>query len=265
MRYWIGSELSYTFNKLFKLVLHNHLMKESVVKKVYIKKLTKVSGFKVWIVNGKYIRDNIDREFTNYGQYYRFRFIPQDEFWIDKESNPGESRYFIDSMLVMNRLLSKGMDCKSACKIANKIEQRERSKSKLIQKQVDIKKNKGNILKSIYKELIREYSRGKIKVWIVNGELVRGLFFLDFTEGGHDKVYSFILNNQIWIDDDLDPSEIKFVLLHEVHERNLMSKGMNYEKAHKSSSKIEYHCRKHPEKLNRCLMKEFKKAEKIKD
>ena len=239
-------------------------MKESVLKKVYLKKFSKVSGFKVWIVNGKYIRDNIDREFTNYGQYYQFRFIPVDEFWIDKESNPGEERYFIDSMLVMNRLISRGMDSKAASKIANKIERRERSKSKLMKKEMEIKKNKGNILKSIYKNLIKEYSKGKIKVWVVNGELVRDLFFLDFTEGGHDKVYSFIPNNQVWIDDDLNPSEIKFVLLHEIHERNLMSKGMNYDKAHKSSSKIEYYCRKHPKKLDNCLMEEFKKAEKIK-
>ena len=240
-------------------------MKESVIKKVYIKKLTKISGFKVWIVNGKYIRGNIDREFINYGQYYRFRFIPKDEFWIDKENNPGEARYFIDTMFIMNRLLSKGMDYKSARKIANRIEKRERSKSKLIQKHIGIKKNKGDIFKSVYKELIKEYSNGQIKVWIVNGELVRGLFFLDFTEGGHDKVYSFIPSNEIWLDDDLDPSEIKFVLLHEVHERNLMSKGIGYEKAHKSSSEIEYYCRKHPEKLDKYLMKEFKKAKKIKE
>ncbi len=238
-------------------------MKESVLKKVYLKKFSKVSGFKIWIVDGKYIRDNIDREFTNYGQYYQFRFIPVDEFWIDKESNPGEERYFINSMLVMNRLISRGMDSKSASKIANKIEQRERSKSKLMKKEMQIKKNKGNVLKTVYKSPMKVYGNGRLKVWIVNGELVRDLFFLDFTEGGHDKVYSFVPKNEVWIDDDLEADERKFVLLHEVHERNLMSKGMDYEKAHKSSSKIEYFCRKHPEKLNKCLMKEFKKAEKI--
>lgn len=238
-------------------------MKGSVTKNIYLKRLSKVSGFKIWIVNGKYIRDNLDEEFTNYGQYYNFKFIPRDEFWIDKERNPGEEKYFIDFMLAFHRLILKGISYNKAWEMANKIEQRERSKSKLIQKQIDIKKNKGNILRGIYKELIKEYSRGKLKVWIINGELVRGLFFLDFTEGGHDKVYNFIPHNQIWIDDDLDSSEIRFVLLHEVHERNLMSKGMNYDKAHKSSSKIEYYCRKHPKKLEKCLRKEFKKSDKV--
>ncbi len=234
------------------------------IEKIYIKKFGKFSGFKVWIVDGKYIRDNIEEEFTNYGQHYQFRFIPHDEFWIDKERNPGEEKYFIDSMLVMNRLISKGEGIKEAIKKANKIEKRERSKSRLMKREMRIKKNKGNVLKTVYKKLIKEYSFGKIKVWFVNGELVRDLFFLDFTEGGHDKVYSFIPENEVWIDDDLDLEELKFVLLHEIHERNLMSKGEDYDSSHKSSSKIEYYCRKHPRKLDKFLKKEFKKSEKIK-
>jgi hypothetical protein len=234
------------------------------IDKIYLKKVGKVSGFKVWIVDGKYIRDNVEEEFTNYAQHYQFRFIPKDEFWIDKERNPGEEKYFIDSMLVMNRLISKGISISNAIKAANKVEKRERSKSKLMKKEMKIKKKKGNVLKIIYKNLIEEYKNRKIKTWVVNGELVRDLFFLDFTEGGHDKVYSFIPENEVWIDDDLELDERKFVILHELHERNLMSKGKDYDSAHKSSSKIEYYCRKHPKKLDRYIRKEFKKAEKIK-
>jgi hypothetical protein len=238
-------------------------MAEVSIDKIYLKKFSKVSGFKVWIVDGKYIRDNVEEEFTNYAQHYNFRFIPYDEFWIDKERNPGEEKYFIDSMLVMNRLISKGVGRIEALKRANKIEKRERSKSKLMKKELKIKKNKGNVLKTVYKNLIKEYSQGKIKVWVVNGELVRDLFFLDFTEGGHDKVYGFIPEKEIWIDDDLELDERKFVILHELHERNLMSKGKDYCSAHKSSSKIEYYCRKHPKKLDRYIRKEFKKAERF--
>lgn len=232
------------------------------VEKIYLKKLGNFSGFKVWIVDGKYIRDKIEEEFTNYAQHYNFKFIPKNEFWIDKERNPGEERYFIDSMLAMNRMISKGAGIKEAIKAANRIEKRERSKSKLMRKEMRIKKNKGNVLRTVYKKPLKEYNKGKIKFWLVSGELVRDLFFLDFTEGGHDKVYSFIPEKEVWIDDDLDLDERKFVVLHELHERTLMSKGMNYDSAHKSSSKIEYYCRKHPKKLNKCLRKEFKKAEK---
>lgn len=233
------------------------------IDKIYIKKFSKVAGFTVWIVDGKYIRDNIEEEFTNYGQHYRFRFIPKDEFWIDKERTPGEEKYFIDSMLLINRLMSMGVSHKKAVKRANRIEKRERSKSKLMKKEMKIKKTRGNVLKTVYKKLIEDYKNKKIKIWIVNGELVRDLFFVDFTEGGHDKVYSFIARNEIWIDDDLELNERKFVILHELHERNLMSKGMDYDSAHKSSSKIEYYCRKHPNKLDKCIKREFKKAERI--
>ena len=229
-------------------------------KKIYIKKLSEISGFKIWIVNGKYIRGNIDEEFTNFGQHYEFKFIPKNEFWIDKERNSGEEKYFIETMLAINRLMLKGMNSKEAVKIAEKIEKRERSKSKLMKKELRIKKINGNVINAVYKNLIKKYSSKKIKVWVVKGELVRDLFFLDFTEGGYDKVYSFIPENEIWIDDDLSLSERKFVFLHELHERNLMSLGKRYDFAHKSSSKIEYFCRKHPKMLNRYMKREFKKA-----
>jgi len=233
------------------------------IKKAYIKELSKISGFKVWIVDGKYIRNNIDEEFTNCGQYYKFKFIPKNEFWIDRERNPGEEKYFIDSMLIMNRLMAKGISHKVAVKAADRAEKRERAKSKLMKKELKIKKSKGNVISTVYNILLEKYSSKKIKIWIVKGELVRDLFFLDFTEGGHNRVYSFIPKDEVWIDDDLSSVERKFVLLHELHERNLMSLGEDYDSAHRSSSEIEYFCRKHPRMLDKCIRKEFKKAEKI--
>ncbi|MEK6833410.1 MAG: hypothetical protein AABY32_05160 [Nanoarchaeota archaeon] len=236
-------------------------MKKGDIKKAYIKKFSEISGFKVWIVNGKYIRDNIDEEFTNFGEHYSFKFIPKNEFWIDKERNPGEEKYFIESMLVMNRLIAKGMKDEKAAKIADRIERGERSKSKLMKRELEIKKNKGNVIKTVYKNLIKEYCTKKLKIWIVKGEIVRDLFFLDFTEGGHDKVYSFIPENEVWIDDDLSPDERKFVILHEIYERNLMSLGKKYDAAHKSSSEIEYYCRKHPKMTGGYIKRELKKIE----
>ncbi len=59
-------------------------------------------------------------------------------------------------------------------------------------------------------KFLKSYSR-KVKVWIVDGEAVRDLFFIDFTEGGYDKVYPFIPSGEIWIDDDVFPRERKFI------------------------------------------------------
>ncbi len=229
------------------------------MKKPYIKKLSEVSGFKVFIVDGEYIRENIDEEFTNFGQHYLFSFIPKNEFWIDKERFPGEEKYYVNSMLTINRLLAKGMNRGEAIKIADKEERSERAKSELVKKRIKLKKYPEKLVDSVHKDLLQKYSTKKIKVWIVNGEVVRSLFFLDFTEGGHGYVYSFIPKDEVWIDDDIEPDEIKFVLLHELHERNLMSKGMKYDPAHKSSSNIEYLCRKNKKEINEELKKEIKK------
>lgn len=100
----------------------------SKIKKVYVKKVCDIDIFSVWIVNGEYIRTNINEEFTNYGQSYSFNFIPMNEFWIDKESVPGEEKYYIDSMLMMNRLIAKGMNHENAVKKADMMEKRERAK-----------------------------------------------------------------------------------------------------------------------------------------
>jgi len=227
------------------------------MKKPYIKKFSKISKFDVWIVDGKYIRDNIDEEFTNYGQHYRFDFIPENEFWIDKERVEGEEKYFIDSMLITNRLMAQGVSHKEAVKAADNIEKRERAKDYLMKKGKTKQGTKEEIV-TIHKKLLEEYSKN-LKVWLVDGEAVRDLFFLDFTEGGHGKVYPFIPENEVWIDDDIDKDEIKFVLLHELHERNLMSEGMKYEDAHKSSSEIEYYCRQHPKELDKKLKEEIEK------
>jgi hypothetical protein len=230
------------------------------MKKPYIKKFSEVSGFKVFIVNGEYIRNNLDEEFTNYGQHYLFPFIPKDEFWIDRERVGWEYKYYLNSMLTINRLLAKGMSHGEAIKIADKEERSERAKSQLVIKRIKLKKYPKKLRDSVQKDLLQKYSTKKIKVWIVSGELVRDLFFIDFTEGGHGYVYSFIPKNEIWIDDDIDIDEIKFVLLHEFHERNLMVKGMKYDSAHKKSSEIEYYCRHHPKELNEKLKIEIEKS-----
>lgn len=227
--------------------------------KPYIKKFSDNSGFEVWIVDGEYIRAHLDREFTNYGQHYRFDFIPKNEFWIDKQKVPGEENFYVSSMLVENRCMAKGMDYGLALDKANVIERKERMKEYLIRKGIEKRQKIKETAESVHKRLLKKYSK-KLKVWIVDGRVVRDLFFIDFTEGGHDKVYPFIPAGEIWLDDDLTLREIKFVLLHEIHERNLMSLGEDYHTAHESSSEIEYFCRHNPKLLDRYLQREFKKT-----
>lgn len=232
------------------------------MKKPYIKKYKKFKNLTIWLVDGSYIREKIEKEFTNFGQHYRFKFIPQNEFWLDQEYAPGEEKYYVAHLLVENRLMAEGKSYTEAFKKANLIEKKERRKSKLIKTILEKKLNHEEIIKKIHKKLLKKYSQ-KVKVWIVNGELVRGLLFIDFTEGGHDKVYSFVPKNEVWLDDDIFPKERKFILLHELHERNLMCLGWSYDNknkersAHYSASRLEYFCRKNPDLLDKKLKEEL--------
>jgi len=242
----------------------------------YLQEFTKVSNFTVWIVDGTYVRSNIDIEFTNFGQHLRFGFIPENEFWIDKENNPGEEKFFIKHMLVEHQLMKEGMSYDEAIDEADKLELEERMKSKKI---LEIK-NEGfdanDVINMVHKELLAEH--GELKIWLVDGELVRSFIQVSFTEGGHDKVYSFVPENEIWIDDDLNPEERKFVLLHEMYERNLMfrnwsyyveeeqqlkhRRGNRFKSAHTAASALELMCRKNPELLDEKLAEEIEKVDK---
>jgi hypothetical protein len=226
------------------------------MKKPYIKKADEIGPLTVWIVDGQYVRTNIDEEFTNFGQHYCFRFIPVHEFWIDREHGLGEEQFFIDHLLVEHRLMAGGMVYDKALERADAVERKERRKTDLIRKISRLPKKE--IVDKIHKRLLRKYS-GAVKVWLVKGELVRSLYFIDFTEGGHDQVYHFVPKSEVWLDDDIGPGERKFVLLHELHERHLMSLGWPYFKAHRSASRIEYHCRAHPEELEADLQMEAEK------
>lgn len=227
------------------------------MKEPYLKKIFEKNRYKFFYVDGMHVRKNLDEEFTNFGENHKFRFIPKNEVWIDKEfGRTKEWKYFAKFFINKINYLARGKKPKEAIRLANVIEQKERNKSPIVRKLRKLSKQEQ--VKKIHKRLLKKYSDSKIKTWIVDGFLVRSIFFLDFTEGGHDRVYRFVPFKEIWIDDALNPRELKYVLLHEAHERNLMKKGMSYEEAHKKSSKIELSCRKNPGKIDKLLRRELK-------
>jgi hypothetical protein len=229
------------------------------MKKPYIKKISTISKFSVYLVDGEYVRDHLSEEFTNFGQHYRFRFIPTDEFWIDKERTPGEEEYFIHHLLIEHRLMDGGMSYDDALTRADKAEMKERRKVDFSKKGIKPRHKKEEYMHKVLKKRLAKYSTDKLKIWVVDGDLVRDLYFVDFTEGGHDKVYHFVPAHEVWLDDDLQPKERRYVLLHEVHERRLMAQGWPYYKAHRSASNLEYHCRHHPGELNAKIREEIER------
>ncbi|MEK6760369.1 MAG: hypothetical protein AABX93_00420 [Nanoarchaeota archaeon] len=226
-------------------------MKFSHGKKPYFKKIMKISDFNVWLVDGNYIRGKICEDFVNMGQPALFKFIPKNEFWIAKEANSGEENFYAHHLLIENRLMKKGMSYDKAWLIAASAEKRERMKSKLSKKLQKIKSDKKIVSNNIHKKILEKI--GELRIWLVNGEAVRDKFRIDFAGGGHDKVYSFIPRNEIWIDDDLSNNERKFIIIHELKERKLMSKGRKYYDAHYVATELEDIARKKPSKVKRIM------------
>lgn len=236
------------------------------MKKPYLRKFSKISKFTVWIVDGKFIRDNINIEFTNYAQNYMFDFIPKNEFWIDDASTKGEEKFYMNSMLRMNQLMANGISHQVACKIADDLEKRERMQALAEKMDIPIKEVE-KLGRKVHLKLVEQ--SGPLKIWIVDGNIIRTLFFADFQEGGNDKVYSFVPRNEIWIDDALKKKERKFILLHELHERRLMTEGMRYDylpweeasedTAHQNASRLESYYRKHPKEVDQAIKEEIEK------
>ena len=221
------------------------------LKSPYLSKDDQRGDFQVWIVDGAYIRGHTDGEFTTFGQHYRHSYIPDNEFWIDREVEHDERSFLIDHLLVENELMAKGIPYQDALVRADRAERRERRRAG----------DPGNVtplgqplLKParVQERLWKKLANG-ISVWIVNGQLVRSACDSDFTGGGHDYVYAFIPGATVWIDDAIQEMERGFILLHELHERNQMEKGMPYPQAHAEASRMEFRCRHHPGELHDAL------------
>ncbi len=226
-------------------------MKTASLKPAYIEKIDQRGDFEVWIVDGSYIRGHIDEEFTNFGQHYRYPYIPMKELWIDREAEHDERGFFIDHLLVEHELMSKGLPYDRALPEADRAERRERRRAGDVEKLTQHGKKLPDG-REVHDRLWKKLESG-LAVWVVNGRLVRSVFDIDFTAGGHDYVYEFVPVNEVWIDDDIAEAERGFVLLHELHERNRMSEGWPYNKAHAESSHLEYRCRHHPDELHDAL------------
>jgi hypothetical protein len=219
----------------------------------YVRLIERAGSVRVWLVDGSYVRKNIDEEFTNFGHHFSISAIPRDEIWLDIEQVPDEQQFFVRHALIERRLMARGMDYEAARTVAIAEERKMRLKDGDMRR-IASGENLADVTK-VHDRLWKALENG-VHVWFVNGRLVRSCYDIDFTEGGHDYVYEFVPENEIWIDNDLEQDERGFVLFHEMHERNLMAAGASYDVAHAESSRLERHYRKHPAELHEALSTE---------
>jgi hypothetical protein len=189
-------------------------MKESQ-KQPYIEEIDRRGDIHIWIVEGAYIRLHTDNEFKAFGQHYRFPFIPENEAWIDREAGQSERQFIVDHLLVEHRLMAAGVPYEKALARADKEEQKERRRAA----NIGLLRHHGQKLpggQEVHERLWKKLESG-VSVWIVNGRFVRSIFDIEFIGGGHEYIYDFIPENEIWIDDMIIESERGYILIHELH------------------------------------------------
>ncbi|MDD4878624.1 MAG: hypothetical protein PHO02_06350 [Candidatus Nanoarchaeia archaeon] len=165
---------------------------------------------KVKFVDGHKIRMSIDTDFCAISSWKRVEYIPKGEIWIDKAYRT-EADWLKRMHLFEQKLLPK-MKYSEARKLVCK---------KFIRK-----------AKIIPRFVLKTECREGLKINYVEGCAVRNYIDPKFVLGGHDLVYDYIPKNEVWIDSCQGKKEAKYTIIHEIYERNLMKKGMDYNSAH---------------------------------
>lgn len=87
------------------------------------------------------------------------------------------------------------------------------------------------------KELIGELLGNK--VYLVDGSFIRDNVDIEYTEGGNHGRYSWVPENEIWLENSHNSMDVSACALHELLESKLMSRGMSYDDAHTRASAME--------------------------
>jgi hypothetical protein len=170
--------------------------------------------------------------------------IPKGEIWISEKLAPREGVFFISNALAQCSRQAAGASAQ-AYEDGLEIERKLREKLNGIQFR-DGKPHK-KVPDEIYLEdyTILPDPQGPVRVWLVDGNLVRSYYKTDYTEGGHGYVYPWVPEAEIWIEDGVDRREVPFIVSHEYLERRLMrDEGIDYDRAHEICSRLEFDLRK---------------------
>lgn len=102
-----------------------------------------------------------------------------------------------------------------------------------------------------------------LKVWLVDGTRIRDTISIEFIGGGHHYVYPWIPENEVWIEVSVPDADRDSFLVHELHERALMIRGMEYELAHEMANQLEKHVRENPDALAGALTSVIAQNERL--
>jgi hypothetical protein len=213
------------------------------------KLLTRVDGLSVWRVDGHWVRDRIDVDFTNGTHDLVSSFVPAQEIWLDREAaGPGadEWRLWMLFQLAHRRRMVEGATYLEALATAERVELRARREA-AGGGPVD-RRSEAVRADALRRSLGRAEGR---RVYLVRGRVVRDRAYVHFTMGGHGRRYRFIPLDEIWIDDAVAPAERPAIVHHELVELELMDReGMSYHDAHTRASAAERVFRRRVARVN---------------
>jgi|GEM_PF-709722 len=204
-------------------------------------------AYTVYSVNALAVRNfaEPDEEFGNFATRDEFpNLIPKGEIWISEKLAAKEGVFFIAHALTELTRRADGAGDK-AYEEGLQVEQLLREKLN----GVEFRNGKPHkrVPEKIYlaSYITLPDPQGPVKVYIVDGNLVRSYYKTDYTEGGHGYVYPWVPKPEIWIENGVDHREVPFIVSHEYLERRLMrDEGIDYDTAHEICSKVEFNLRK---------------------
>lgn len=178
--------------------------------------MPKIDPSSVRLVDAFKIRHTLDADFgafychsTAINKYYMPKYyIPEGEWWLDVCLKDEKDFFLRLDSISRPRNIKQGLGIKNYLK------------RKFIKK--------GTIPTFIMK---KEWHLN-YRLVLVDGAIIRQYIDPEFTQGGHDLVYSYVPRGEIWIEKALNPKEVPFVVHHETVEYKLMRKGKSYEIAH---------------------------------
>jgi hypothetical protein len=86
-------------------------------------------GYRIFLVNGEYIRNNLETSFTMASHHWMSRFIPQDEVWIDDKMSDLDKVAVIHHEIYELLLMQKGLPYEKAHARATRSEKWLRKKN----------------------------------------------------------------------------------------------------------------------------------------
>jgi hypothetical protein len=193
----------------------------------------KRDGQEIWAIDGERVCERIYPPFLMGGNDQRYLYNPPNEAWLDNRSGIEEFRYTLAHELLERRLmLERGWTYGRAHREAIKLEKRMRDADLMvaIKHEKKVKQGSGHLPRGIYRQFFG--TRKGLKVWIVDGPLVRRELWGDFSMSGHGLLYQFVPDDEIWLDSAMTLEQVCFTLVHVLAEREAMAKGLSYAEAY---------------------------------